>query len=101
MMIMIIDIISGVLVHASSQCSLLFLLDGQPSLEAVMGSIQSQLERGLREGNKLAAQSAIAHLQVMGLRFPLFVSNVMNYNDRNYEYLNHHWYVNISDPLPY
>lgn len=38
-------------------------MDGQPSLEAVMGSLESQLERGLRQGNKLAAQSAIAHLQ--------------------------------------
>lgn len=44
--------------------SCFFILDGQPSLEAVMGSLESQLERGLRQGNKLAAQSAIAHLQV-------------------------------------
>lgn len=43
---------------------LFFISDGQPSLEAVMGSLESQLERGLRQGNKLAAQSAIAHLQV-------------------------------------
>ncbi|XP_022323377.1 mitogen-activated protein kinase kinase kinase 2-like [Crassostrea virginica] len=38
-------------------------MDGEPSLEAVMGSLESQLERGLRQGSKLAARSAIESLQ--------------------------------------
>jgi hypothetical protein len=69
---------------------MLFLSDGQPSLEAVMGSIQSQLERGLRQGSKLAAQSAIAHLQVSpGPSLPSSDVNVISYKDISISILIH------------
>ena len=50
--------------HVQWYLYLLLTSDGEPSLEAVMGSLESQLERGLRQGSKLAARSAIESLQV-------------------------------------